>query len=167
MRLRVPGHRCVVWIVAVSVALATVLSDAVLAVGHDKAMYVRGTLSAIEKRAQGKFDTQSETELAFRAGKKGSVAIPYTAIASLEFEQKETTAIIIGFGPPVSKQLAFYLTITYSDPEGKKQSGVFELGRDVVLGLMKVLETRSGKTIAFQDTVTCRMYKTPQECEGK
>ena len=167
MRLRIQGHCRVVTSVAVSVALATVLADTVLAVGRDKAMYLGGTLSAVEKKAQGKFDTQSESELTFRAGKKGSVAIPYAAIASLEFAQKEMRAIVIGFGPPVTKELAFYLTITYSDREGTKQSGKFELGRDVVLDLLNVLETRSGKKITFQDTLTCEMYKTPQECAGK
>jgi hypothetical protein len=37
---------------AVAVAVATGLSDAVLAVGRDKAMYVRGTLSATKERAR-------------------------------------------------------------------------------------------------------------------
>ena len=93
--MRHPGHSLDV--------VATFLSGAVLAVGRDKARYVRGTLSAVKKMAEGRFNTQTETELAFSAGKKGSVAIPYAAIASLEFEQKERTVVMIGFGPPVSK----------------------------------------------------------------
>jgi hypothetical protein len=160
-------NRWVLSSVVVAVALATFLSGGVLAVGRDKALYFRGTLSAIKERTEGRFNTQSETELAFSAGKKGSVAIPYAAIASLEFKQKERTVVMIGLGPPVSKRLAHYLTITYSDPEGKQQSGVFELGKDIVGTLLKMLEARSGKTITFQDAGTCRQYKTPKECEGK
>jgi hypothetical protein len=162
-----PRNRRVLSSVGVSVALAAVLNVSVLAVGRDKAMYVRGTLSAIKARAEGRFNTQPETELAFDAGKKGSVTIPYAAIASLEFEEKERVAVIIGLGPPVSKQLHRYLTITYSDREGKEQTGVFELGKDMVRALLQTLEARSGKPIAFQGASTCRQYKTAKECEGK
>ena len=137
--------------IVVSVALATCLCGVVLAVGRDKALYIRGTLSTVKEKAEGRFNTQAETELAFNAGKKGSVAIPYAAIASLEFEQKERLVVVIGLGPPVSKRLAHYLTITYSDPEGKQQSGVFELGKDIVRTTLKIVETRSGKELKYQD----------------
>ena len=62
--------------------------------------------------------------------------------------------MIIGFAPPVSKQLFYYLTIMYCDPEGKVQSGVFELGKDIVRTMLKILEVRSGKAITFQDADT-------------
>ena len=165
--MNVPRNRWVLSSIAVSVALATFLSGAVLAVGRDKAMYVRGTLSAIKARTEGRFNTQQGNELAFSAGKRGSVAIPYAAIASLEFEQKERLVVIIGFARPVSKQLFYYLTVTYSDPEGKKQWGVFELGKNIVRTMLKILEVRSGKAVTFQDADTCRQYKAPKECEGK
>jgi hypothetical protein len=167
MPLNVLHNRWVLSGIVVSVALATFLSGAVLAVGRDKAMYVRGTLSAIKERTEGRFNTQPETELAFSAGKRGSVAIPYAAIASLEYAKQERVVVIIGFAPTVSKQLFYYLTITYSDPEGKEQSGVFELGKDIVRTMLQILEVRSGKAITFQDAYTCRQYKTPKECEGK
>ena len=167
MPLNVLRNRWVLSSMVVSVALATFLSGAVLAVGRDKALYVRGTLSAVKEKTEGRFNTQPETELAFNAGKRGSVAIPYAAIASLEFEQKERLVVVIGLGPPVSKRLDHYLTITYSDPEGKEQSGVFELGKDIVRTLLKILEVRSGKAITFQHAATCRQFKTPKDCEGK
>jgi len=167
MPLNVLRNRRVLSSIVVSVALATFLSGAILAVGDDKAMYVRGTLSALKNRTEGRFNTQSESELAFSAGKRGSVAIPYAAIASLEFEAKERTTVIIGFAKPVSKRLYYYLTITYSDPEGKEQRGGFELGKDIIGTMLKTLEARTGKAITFQDADTCRQYKTPKDCEGK
>ena len=160
-------NRPVVSSLVAAVALATFLGGAVLAVGRDKALYVRGTLSALKERTEGRFNTQPANELTFSAGKKGTVAIPYAAMASLEFEQKERTVVIIGFAKPVSKHLFYYLTIAYSDPEGRQQRGVFELGKDIVPALLKLLEARSGKAITFQDTDTCRQYKTPEDCEGK
>jgi hypothetical protein len=149
-----------------ALTLATFLSGAVLAVGRDKAMYVRGTLSAPKERTEGRFNIQPANELTFSAGKKGSVTIPYAAIAALEFEQKERLVVIIGFAKPVSKHLFYYLTIAYRDPEGKEQRGVFELGKDIVPATLTLLEARSGKAIRFQDTDTCRQYKTPKDCEG-
>jgi len=167
MPLNVQHNRRVHSSIVVSVALATFLSGAVLAVGRDKAMYVRGTLSAIKEKSEGRFNTQPERELAFSAGKRGSVAIPYAAIASLEFEQKERVVVGFGLFPLVSKRPFYYLTITYSDPEGKEQSGVFELGRDIVRTMLEMLEARSGKAITFQDAETCRQYKASTECEGR
>ena len=96
MPLSVLRNRRLLPSLVVSVALATVLSGAVLAVGRDKVMYVRGTLSAIKKNTEGRFNTQADTELAFNAGKKGSVAIPYAAIASLAFEEEERRVLHVG-----------------------------------------------------------------------
>jgi hypothetical protein len=93
--------------------------------------------------------------------------VPLCCDCVSEFEQKERIVVIIGFAKPVSKQMYYYLTITYSDPEGKEQRGVFELGKDIVPTMLKILEVRSGKAITFQDAGTCRQYKTPKECEGK
>lgn len=167
MPLNVLNNRRVQRSIVVSVTLALFCGGAVLAVGRDKVMYVSGTVSAIKKNTVGIFNTQSETAIEFSAGKKGSIAIPYVAIASLEFEEKERTVVVIGFGPPVSKRLFSYLTIMYSDPEGQEQSGVFELGKDILRPVLKILEVRSGKSIRFQDRATCREYKTPNDCEGK
>jgi len=167
MPLHARRNRRVLSGTVISVALAAFLGSAVLAVGHDKAMYLRGTLSTIKARTEGRFDTQPQSELAFDAGKKGSVAIPYASIVSLAFEEKERVAVIIGLAPPVSKQLHSYLTITYNDPEGKAQSAVFELGKNIVRTVLRVVEARSGKGITFQGAATCRQYKTAEECEGE
>jgi hypothetical protein len=76
--------------IVVCVVLATCVSTPALAVGRDKAMYVCGTLSGIKQRTEGRFNTQPGTALAFSAGRKGSIAIPYSAIASLEARSGKT-----------------------------------------------------------------------------
>jgi hypothetical protein len=167
MLLHVPNNRRLQRSMVVGVTLALFLGGAVLAVGRDKVMYVSGTLSAIKQNTVGMFNTQPEAALEFNAGKKGSVAIPYAAVASLEFEEKERKVVVIGFGSPVSKRPFYYLTMTYRDPDGKEQRGVFELGKDVVRPMLKILEVRSGKAVLFQDAATCQRYTTPGECGGK
>ena len=49
-----------------------------------------------------------------------------------------------------SKKRKHYLTIEYKDG-GKAQAGVFEIGKDIVRTTLKVLETRSGQDVEYQD----------------
>jgi len=72
------------------------LKASLLAVDKDKAMYVGGTISAVQEKAEGKFNTQSENEVAFSAGSKGSIAIPYATITSLEYGQKAGRRVAVG-----------------------------------------------------------------------
>ena len=147
------------------------LTVVVLAVDKDKAMYVGGTLTGVQEKAEGRLNTQSDTEIAFSAGGKGAIAIPYAAISSLEYGQKAGRRVAVGIlvtpWALFSKKRNHYLTITYQDQAGKEQAGVFELGKDIVRTTLKILEVRTGKEIEFQDAEACKQYKTPKECEGK
>lgn len=165
-RLRPSIHR-----VGAAVVLCTCLTTVVLAVDGDKAMYVGGTVSALKEKAEGRLGTTSEVELTFDAGSKGSVAIPYATVTSLEYGQKAGrrvgVAIMVSPLALFSKKRNHYLTIAYKDSTGKEQAAVFELGKDIVRTTLKILEVRTGKEIELQDKEACRQFKTPKECEGK
>ena len=153
---------------AVTLCAALVASDVVLAVDGDKAMYMGGTLSGVQEKAEGRLGTSSNTEFAFDAGKKGSFSIPYNTITALEYGQKAgrrvAVAVLVSPLALFSKKRNHYLTITYKDSTGAEQAGVLELGKDVVRTTLKVLEVRTGKEIEFQDVEACKQYKTPKEC---
>jgi hypothetical protein len=51
----------------------------------------------------------------------------------------------------LSKKRNHFITIGYSDEAGKEQVAVFELGKDIVIPTLHILESRSGKKIIFQD----------------
>ena len=161
------SRRSVAALVLVFVCLGAVIG----AVDADKAMYVGGTIGALQEKAEGRFSTASETELAFDAGKKGSTTIPYATVTSLEYGQKAGrrvgVAIMISPLALFSKKRKHYVTITYKDQSDKEQAGVFELGKDIVRTTLKILEVRTGKEIEFQDLEACKQYKTPKDCEGK
>lgn len=150
--------------------LAVWSSTIVLAVDSNKAVYVGGTLATLKEKAEGRFVTTSESDLTFNAGGDGSVSIPYASVTSLEYGQKAGrrvgVAIMISPLALFSKKRKHYLTITYKDPGGKEQAGVFELGKDIVRTTLKIVEVRTGKEIEFQDNEACRQYKTPKECQG-
>ena len=159
------GHELIV-----AGVIFVVLTAVVSAVDSDKAMYVGGTLSGVQEKAEGRLNTRSDVDFAFEAGNKGSISIPYAAISSLEYGQKAGRRVAVGIlvspWALFSKKRNHYLTITYSDRAGKEQAGVFELGKDIVRTTLKILEVRAGKEIEFQDVEACKQYKTPKECEA-
>lgn len=165
MSLRSVGR--VVFVIVV-VAMGAVSARAV---DGDKAMYVGGTVTGVTEKAEGTFSTKSEASVAFDAGKKGAVTIPYASITDLEYGQKAgrrvAVAVLVSPLALFSKKRNHYLTITYKDTSDKEQAGVFELGKEIVRTTLKILEVRTGREITFQDEEACKQYKTPKECTGK
>ncbi len=153
-----------------AVLLVCVSTSLLLAVDSDKGQYVGGTITGLQEKAEAKFDTTSESELIFDAGKKGRVAIPYAAMSELEYGQKAGRrvgmAILVSPLALFSKKRKHFFTITYKDTDAKDQVGVFELGKDAFRPVMKIVEVRSGKTITLQDNEACKQYKSAKECEG-
>jgi hypothetical protein len=142
-----------------TILLLAFVAPSLLAVGGKNAQYIGGTMTVKEK-AEGKLDTSHETLLVFRA-EDTTVEIPYAAITELEYGQKAGRRVGAAIGLAVinpvglamlfSKKRKHFLTISYTDAAGKEQAGVFELGKDIVRTALKVVETRSGKAIIYQD----------------
>ena len=138
-------------------AMAALFCTTVAAVGGNKAQYMGGTLTTVKEKAEGKLDTANPTNLVFTPDGKNStpVAIPYASIKELEYGQKAgrrvAVAVLVSPLALFSKKRNHYLTVTYADAEGKEQAAVFELGKDIVRTSLKVIETRSGKDIQYQD----------------
>jgi hypothetical protein len=141
------------------IALGLVLmffSAPLMAVDGDGAQYLGGTMPLTDK-AEGKMNTSSDAGLSFVPEKKSqtAVSIPYSAITELEYGQKagRRVAVAVMISPLAlfSKKRNHYLTITYKDASNKEQTGVFELGKDVVRTTLKIVEVRSGKPMQYQD----------------
>jgi hypothetical protein len=136
--------------------IVAVASVSLGAVGGNKAQYIGGTMGVKEK-AEGKLDTSGTEMLVFTPDGKKSVpvSIPYKSIKELEYGQKAGRRVGVAiFVSPLalfSKKRNHFLTITYADDKGAEQAGVFELGKDIVRTSLKVIETRSGKDISYQD----------------
>lgn len=138
------------------VLMVALAGPVVFAVDGNGAQYLGGTMPIAEK-ADGKLLTSSDTVVTFAPKKKGQTAveIPYSAITELEYGQKAgrrvAVAVLVSPLALFSKKRNHYLTITYNDGSGKEQTGVFELGKDVIRTTLKILEVRSGKDVEFQD----------------
>lgn len=137
-------------------AIGCVLFVATLAaVDSEKAVYMGGTITTVKAKAEGTFATTHPELAQFATKKDGTLDIPYKAIKELEYGQKVgrrvKTGILVSPLALFSKARAHYLTITYTDDGAAEQAVVFELGKNIVRTTLKVLETRSGKPIIFQD----------------
>jgi hypothetical protein len=128
-----------------------------LAVDSNKALYIGGTVSGLRDKAEGRFNTAAEDAVTFTPDKKDqtTLAIPYAAITELEYGQKAGRRVAVGIlispWALFSKKRNHYLTVSYNDAAGKEQAAVFELGKDIVRTTVKILETRSGKDVVYQD----------------
>ena len=139
------------------------------AVPGKKASYVGGT--AVEfpgatDPVTGVFDTSRPDVLIFVAETKPfkgkTLTIPYESIVDLEYGQKAgrrvgaavgTTILLgpLGLLTLFSKKRNHFLTIGYRDSAGQEQVAVVELGKDIVRTATRIIETRSGKPLQFQD----------------
>jgi hypothetical protein len=145
-------------------------SAGIAGVGNRKAAYQGGTTKekdfpGAEKAVEGFLVTESETELRFEFNlneRNRTYSIPYKQFIDIEYGQKTgrrvndsvTTTILyspVSLFRKLSGKRNHYLTIGYVDEDGKEQIAVFELGKDIVIPTLHVLESRSGKKIVFQE----------------
>lgn len=129
-------------------------TSAFAGLGSDKAMYLGGTISSIPEKTEGKSSTKDEKVFAFES-KKGKIVIPYDHIDNLEYGQKAGrrigVAVVVNPLFIFSKKRRHYLTVGWTDEEGKQQAAVFELGKDIIRVQLASLEARSGRKIEYQD----------------
>lgn len=127
------------------------------AVGSRKAQYMGGTLAGLPERKEGRLDTTDPDHLVFTPDDKKltPVLIPYAQVTELEYGQKAGRRIVMGvLLTPLAlfaKKRSHYLTISFTDADGKDQAAVFELGKGLIRTALTVVETRTGKEVQYQD----------------
>jgi hypothetical protein len=148
--------------VVLSLLVVLLLNSASAGIPGDKAMYVGGTVSTIQKEATGPLSIADEKVLTFTSS-KGNLSVSYDKIVSLAYGQHAgrrvgatvawgvTTLGIMALPILFSKKRRHYLTIEYADAEGKSQAAVFEIGKDAIRYTLKSLEVRTGKKIEYED----------------
>jgi hypothetical protein len=121
--------------------------------GSDKTRYIGGT-ATVKEGDEGKSSTKDDKIFIFEAG-KDRLEIPYDKVDSLEYGQKAGrrigVAVVINPLFILSKKRRHFLTLGYTDVDGKQQAAVFELGKDVVRVTLATLEARTGRKIEYQD----------------
>jgi hypothetical protein len=81
--------------------------------------------------------------------------VPYSNINNLEYGQRVDRryleAILISPLLLLAKKHTHFLTVGHTDPAGKQQAMVFEVGKGDVRSVLVSLEARTGRKVEFQD----------------
>ncbi len=119
--------------------------------------YIGGTLADTAKNSSGSISTASEDVFQFET-KNGSIKVPYQKINLIEYGQKvgrnaASYALAIGVSPLflLVKSRSHYVTVGYSDENGKQQAAVFQVDKKAIRPLLASLEARTGVKVTFQD----------------
>jgi len=119
-----------------------------------KAKYVGGTVPEIPQGVDGVIQTIHREYFQFLT-RKGALEISYTDINLLEYGQKAgrryIMAVLISPVLLLSKGRNHYLTVGYSDGEGKQQALVFQIDKNDIRSVLVSLEARTGRKVDYQD----------------
>jgi hypothetical protein len=129
------------------------LSQCALALDSKRAQYVGGT-AGVTENAEAVLNV-SGTEVVTFQWKQGKWEVPYSAVTGLSYGQHagRRVGVAIAISPLAlfSKKRRHYLTIEYTDAQGKNQAAIFEIGKDAIRTTLTIMEVRTGKTVEYED----------------
>lgn len=118
------------------------------------AKYVGGTVAALPAESEGNLGATDDLFLEYRC-KGRELHIPYDKINLLEYGQNVSRRVIAAavVSPLflLSKKRQHFLSIGFSDTEGRQQAMVFRIGKDKIRPLLVSLEARTGLKVQYQD----------------
>jgi hypothetical protein len=139
----------------IAVLAALLMNFAVLSLAEDgaDASYVGGTAAGIDGKS-GRIVTTDDAFLEFRCKGK-EVYVGYDKINLLEYGQNVSRRVVMAavVSPLflLSKKRQHFLTVGYSDKQGKQQAMVFKVDKKKIRAVLVALEARTGLRVQFQD----------------
>lgn len=133
--------------------LFLLVACAVAAFGQAKAEYIGGT-AEIATGASGALAVNDAHYFAFYS-RKSNVRVSYEKINLLEYGQtvgrRLDLAIIISPAFLLVKKRKHFLTVGYTDDDGKQQAMVFRVDKNDIRATLASLEARTGQKVQYQD----------------
>jgi hypothetical protein len=118
-----------------------------------RVLYVGGTAPGVRNKSDARIDLLDDA-LTMRAG-GNSFVIPYSDVNTLEYglrvSRRYVEAVLISPLFLVAKKRTHFLTIGYTDKDGRQQAMVLEVGKDEIRPLLVSLEARTGRRVEYQD----------------
>ena len=116
--------------------------------------YVGGTLTQLPAKASGTLRIGEDDVFTFQAA-GATIKVPYRDVNMLEYGQRVSRryaeAILISPIFLLAKRRAYFLTVGYTDADGKQQAMVFQVGSKEIRPVLVSLEARSGRKVEYQD----------------
>lgn len=118
------------------------------------AQFVGGTLPGIAVKSSTHLDLTGSEWLALRSGKM-EVRIAYNKVNTIEYGQnvsrRYAAAVLISPLLLLSKSRKHFVTMGYTDTEGKQQAIVFRVDKGDIRSVLASLEARTGRRVEYQD----------------
>jgi hypothetical protein len=118
------------------------------------ARYVGGTVAAIAANSDGLIRTTDDLFLEYKA-KGREMHVEYNKINLIEYGQNVDRRIVMAaLVSPLfllSKKRQHFLSLGYTDGEGRQQAMVFRVDKGKIRALLVSLEARTGLKVQFQD----------------
>jgi hypothetical protein len=112
------------------------------------------TVATITSNAEGRIDTTDELFFEFRS-KRREHHVAYNNVNLLEYGQnvnrRLALAVVISPIFVLSKARKHYLTVGYTDKDGKQQAMVFQVDKGKIRAVLVALEARTGLKVTYQD----------------
>jgi hypothetical protein len=119
-----------------------------------RALYVGGTVPGVRDKSEVRIDLLQDDALRLSTG-KSSFLIPYKDVNTLEYgmrvSRRYVEAVLISPLFLVAKKRSHFLTIGYTDQDGRQQAMVLQVGKDEIRPLLVSLEARTGRRVEYQD----------------
>jgi len=113
-----------------------------------------GTVAHLEGGTPGHMEMTGAEAFAFQS-KNARLRIPWDRIHTLEYGQRVSRryaeAIIVSPVLLLSKSRKHFVTIGYTDGEGRRQALVFRVGKHDIRSVLAGLEAKTGRRVEYQD----------------
>jgi hypothetical protein len=118
------------------------------------AQFVGGTLAGVPAKSKAQLNLTAPDALIFVC-RGQTLNIGYSKIDTLEYGQnvsrRYAAALLISPLFLLSKSRKHFVTIGYTDRDGKQQALVFQVEKGDIRSVLTTLEARSGRRVEYQD----------------
>ncbi|MDP9054334.1 MAG: hypothetical protein M3N93_08545 [Acidobacteriota bacterium] len=119
-----------------------------------RALYVGGTVPGVRTKTSVTIELSGEDNIKLTS-RGDSFLIPCRDVNTLEYgmrtSRRYVEAVLISPIFLAAKKKTHFLTIGYTDAQGKQQAMVLQVGKDDIRPLLVSLEARTGRKIEYQD----------------
>lgn len=119
-----------------------------------RVLYVGGTVAGVSNKAVVHLDILQQDSLTLNT-KNDSYTVAYKDVNTLEYglrvSRRYVEAVLISPLFLVAKKKSHFLTIGYTDQNGRQQAMVLQVGKEEIRGLLVSLEARTGRRVEYQD----------------
>lgn len=119
-----------------------------------RVLYVGGTVAGVPTKSSGRIELDQPDSMTLIVNNQ-SIQVDYRNINTLEYgmrvSRRYVEAVLISPIFLIAKRRTHFLTIGYSDADGKQQAIVLQVGKDDIRPLLVSLEARTGRRVEYQD----------------